>query len=317
MSDNYSHFFEPPWWMKNAHLQSCLRTFIKPKSYREIEWEELNLPDGDFVDLCWAGPKDGPLVVLLHGLEGSFQSHYIQFMLRELATAGWHVVLMHFRSCSGRLNRFPHSYHASQTVDLDYLLSVLERRYPSIPICAVGFSLGGIVLIHHMVKSAKSPIKAAVSISIPYQMDKSADAMPSLYKWTLLRSMKDKCIQKIKAGHSMPATIKEIKQARGFREFDNLLTAPLNNFRDANDYYARSSVRPLLGDLHIPTLIIHAEDDPLIPIETIPTSSELASSIDFELCRWGGHVGFLQGRYPWRMEPWFRNRVLEFLKKSV
>lgn len=308
--------FEPPWWLRNCHLQSCFSAIFRPKCRNDVLWEQLDLPDGDFVDLCWAGRMGNPVVVLLHGLEGSVNSHYIQLMVNTLASQ-WNVVVMHFRSCSGRLNRLPSSYHASHTDDFDYLLQVIQRRFPTRPILAIGFSLGGGVLMHHLVRNPNSPLAAAVAVSLPFELGRCADYIPSFYRWSLLRSMKTKCIQKILAGQEIPATIDQIRNLSDFRSFDNLLTAPLNGFVDADDYYRSSSVRSLLKGVERSTLIIHAEDDPLIPSDTIPYKDELSSSIIFDLHKCGGHVGFISASLPWRIERWFQLRILDFLRKSV
>lgn len=310
-------YFDPPWWLKNRHLQSCVGAIFHYKYQEAVRWEQLDLPDGDFIDLCWSGCPGNPIVILLHGLEGSYHSHYIQLMLQALTRANWNVVVMNFRTCSGRLNRLPRSYHASDTQDLDFLIEVLRYRFPTQPITAVGFSLGGSVLLHHLIRNPCSPVAAAVAVSVPFDLSRCADFIPPLYRWSLLRSMKAKIIQKILQGIEMPATIDEVKNLHDFRSFDTMLTAPVNHFRDAEDYYQTSSVRSLLKHNEHSTLIIHAEDDPLIPSDTIPLQSELSSSTILDLHKCGGHVGFISGDLPWRIERWFQLRILDFLKKSV
>ncbi|OGO91477.1 MAG: hypothetical protein A3F10_02175 [Coxiella sp. RIFCSPHIGHO2_12_FULL_42_15] len=309
--------FDPPWWLKNKHIQSCFSAVFRPRCQNSLRWEQLDLPDGDFIDLCWSGKASYPIVILLHGLEGSYASHYIQLMIHALTQANWHVVVMNFRACSGRLNRLPRSYHAGDTRDLDFLVKTLRYRFPTQPITAVGFSLGGNVLLHHLIHNPASPLAAAVAVSVPFELARCADFIPPLYRWSLLRSMKTKSIQKILLGQPMPATIDEIKKVFDFRSFDDLLTAPLHNFRDADDYYVCATVRGLLKRIEHSTLIIHAEDDPLIPCDTIPLQNEFSASTIFDLHKWGGHVGFVSGDLPWRIERWFRLRILDFLRKSV
>lgn len=309
--------FQPPWWLQNCHLQSLLGVVMSSRCSVPVVWEQLDLPDGDFIDLCWAGNEGNPIVVLLHGLEGSSNSHYIQLMMQTLAQNNFHVVVMHFRSCSGRMNRLARSYHASETRDFEYFLEIVQRRYPEQPIMAIGFSLGGNVLLHHLAKQHYSILRAAVGVSIPFEIGKSARSIPTVYRWGLLRSMKYKSIKKVLAGQPIPATIEEIKKTSSFYEFDNLLTAPLNGFTDADDYYACSTVRPLLKNIKHNTLVIHAKDDPFIPPNSIPHAIEFANSTRFELHDRGGHVGFLEGDYPWSMQRWFQTRILEFLKSAL
>lgn len=307
----------PPWWLKNGHIQSCVSTLLKPSVLPGVHWEELILPDGDFVDLCWAGTETGPIVVLLHGLEGSIYSSYIQLTMQSLAHAGYGVVLLHFRACGGRINRKPYSYHASFTDDLAYLVEVLCARYPGRVINAIGFSLGANVLAHYLLSHAPSVLSRAIAISMPFEMQASADYIPRLYRWSLLRSMKRKIIAKINQGQAMPVSSQAVEACQSFHAFDELITAPLNGFSSAIEYYQASSVRHRLKAIETPMLVLHAKDDPFTPPATIPRPSELSTSIEFELCQWGGHLGFLQGGWPWQVEPWFRYRILEFLEKSV
>ena len=99
--------FRPPWWLRNKHIQSLYASVIKIRSVADLQWEELTLSDGDFVDIAWAGPAPvgAPVLILLHGLEGSVYSHYIQEMIALFSARDWRIAVMHFRSCSGRINR--------------------------------------------------------------------------------------------------------------------------------------------------------------------------------------------------------------------
>jgi len=298
-------------------VQSCYSTLFPPTAKAFISWEQLELPDGDFIDLCWAGSSEAPLVILLHGLEGSVNSHYIQVMLDGLVDDGWQVVVMHFRTCSGRLNRLPRSYHAGETSDLTYLLQVLKNRFPNRSMSAVGFSLGGNVLLRYLVENPISPLRCVVAISVPFELNKCSDYLAYMYHWTLLKSMRQKTIDKIKKGYDMPVTISEVKAVDSFRSFDERVTAPLHGFKNADDYYAKVSIRQHLRLIDRPTLIIHALDDPLVPADSVPIHDELSRNIYFELTRNGGHVGFIQGIFPWIPRYWLKQRILDFLNKEA
>lgn len=308
--------FTPPWWLQNRHLQSCYSTLFPHTAKTIINWEQLELPDGDFLDLCWAGPSGAPIVILLHGLEGSVNSHYIQVMLDALVDDGWQVVVMHFRTCSGRLNRLPRSYHAGETGDLTYLLQVLKNRFPGRKISAIGFSLGGNVLLRYLVENPISPLSCAIAISVPFELNKCSDYLAYIYHRRLLKSMKQKIIDKIKHGYEMPTTVSEVRTADSFRSFDEMVTAPLHGFSNADDYYSKVSVRPYLRFIERPTLIIHALDDPLVPADSVPARDELSENIYFELTRKGGHVGFIEGVLPWSPRYWLKERILGFLNKE-
>lgn len=317
MSNPPTHHFQPAMWLRNPHVQSCFHVLFPVRPSIALRWEQLDLPDGDFVDLCWSGDPQGPLAILLHGLEGSVQSHYIQAMLPSLQEAGWQVVVFHFRSCSGRMNRLTRTYHGGYTQDFDYLVSVLQQRFPSRPIVAVGFSLGGSVLINHLVQHSASPVQAAVSISTPFDLARCVDVISALYKRPLLKSLKQKYLAKQQMGQSIGVSAETLLAIEDFRHFDNVLTAPLFGFSNADHYYRSVSVRPKLKQLQRPCLLIHAEDDPMVPADCIPSPSEVSSSVWLDVHRFGGHVGFVDHRLPWRVERWFVRRVLDFLGKSV
>lgn len=309
--------FTPPWWLRNGHFQSLFNTLFPPTTRAILTWEELQLPDGDFIDLCWAGEEGSPVAVLLHGLEGSVHSHYIQSMLDTLVANHWRVVVMHFRTCSGRINRFARSYHACDIDDFDYLLQVLATRYPSCPITAVGYSLGGNVLLNYLIEKRNGLLKQAIAVSIPFELNFCESKLSSFYQWAFVRTMKQKIISKIKAGYDMPVTVKEVKKISDMHSFDERITAPLHGFSSAEDYYERATVRYSLKKIQNPTVIIHALDDPLVPREIIPRTTELSDYVYLDIHPQGGHVGFTQGMVPWQPIYWLNNRILKFLNNAL
>jgi predicted alpha/beta-fold hydrolase len=108
--------FKPPWFLANPHLQTIWPFVFRSRRYPPYKMERLELPDGDFIDLLWTAPSvKQPIVVLLHGLEGSYQSHYMSGLLRSLHQGGFRCVVMHFRGCSGEPNRLERAYHSGET----------------------------------------------------------------------------------------------------------------------------------------------------------------------------------------------------------
>src|SRR5579862_1949480 len=104
--------FKPAWWLPNAHLQTIWPALVRRAIKNLIlERERLELPDGDFIDLDWVGrDQKGPLILVLHGLEGSIESHYSKGILLAIQQQGWRGLFMHFRGCSEEPNRLPRSY---------------------------------------------------------------------------------------------------------------------------------------------------------------------------------------------------------------
>jgi predicted alpha/beta-fold hydrolase len=293
-----TNFFEPAWGLASSHLQTLWPFFFRNRQHPPVTWERLELPDGDFVDLVWSDLNiDGPLVVILHGLEGSFRSHYIPGLLGILQQAGFRCVVMHFRGCSGEPNRMDRAYHSGDTDDLAYLMQTLKNRAPNTPVFAVGISLGGNVLLKWLGQTgASNSLTAAVAISVPFQLGVSADTLNTgiarLYQYYLLRSLVQNITTKF-AGRNAPIDLQRVARIHTLREFDDAVTAPLHGFDSAAHYYAISSSRQYLKTIARPTLIIHAQDDPFMTREVIPRNDELSPSTTLKLSKKGGHVGFI------------------------
>lgn len=312
--------FHAPWWARNPHLQTVLAKLLHRRriSYRK---ERLELPDGDFVDLAWGMPEQNdhkPLIVLFHGLEGDIHSHYIQGMMAALHQQGWQAVLMHFRGCSGEPNRYLQSYHSGAIEDPAYVLDLLRQRYPERPMSAIGFSLGGNVLVNYLAKHPRNPLCSAVVISAPLRLAACADRIDSGlskgYQQYLLKRMVFNWQQRRRRHAHYQTPVKE-HQLSSLRQFDEHITAPIHGFHDADDYYRRCSGLYLLDKISTPTLIIHAADDPFMDDSVIPDASDLAPTITYELSRTGGHVGFVQGR-PWAPLYWLDSRVPHWLAQQ-
>lgn len=320
--------FTPAWWLPGCHLQTIWPKFIRRNQAIETQTEELELPDGDFIELDWLQkPKDSrtPLVVVLHGLEGSVDSHYAKGMLMAIQQKGWAGVVMHFRNCGKKNNRLPRFYHSGETQDTRFLINELRRRYPENPMAAIGFSLGGNVLCKYQgEEGSRSPLSAAVVISAPLHLSASCDRIATgnsrIYQHYLLKMLKDNLLEK--ARHlDMQAHIKvdlnKIPQIKQIRQFDDWVTAPLHGFRDAADYYAQSSGLKFMGEIISPTLFIHALDDPFLSDKVIPKRNQLSTACRFEISQHGGHVGFISGTNPRRPVFWQEQRALTYIEEQL
>lgn len=314
--------FKAPWWLASPHLQTLWPTLCRrPIKNLAITRERFELPDGDFIDLDWLGTGNGPIVLLLHGLEGSVESPYIKGMMAAIQNQGWRALLLHFRSCSGELNRLTRLYHSGETGDLAALVTALKEREPNTPLAAIGFSLGGNVLLKWLGESQnKNPLTAAVAVSVPFELGKAADRINKgfsrLYQWYLLKSLHKKLQSKFER-QSAPITLPPLAALRTLRDFDERVTAPLHGFKGADDYYTRSSCRQYLHGIKVPTLLLQAKDDPFMTPDLLPHASELSEQISFELTEQGGHVGFIMGETPWKAHYWLEKRAPKFLKEHL
>jgi uncharacterized protein len=288
--------------------------------------ERVVTSDGDFIDLDWAGddaPADAPLLLVLHGLEGSSRSHYAVGLMRQALARGWRAVTLNFRSCSGELNRRLQFYHSGHTDDLDEIVRWLLAREPGARLGAVGVSLGGNVLLKWLgERGAEAPTElvGAVAISVPFDLTPCAHVLDRgfqrrVYTAHFLRTMRAKARRKATRdpGFCDVVDLGRALRARTFAEYDRAVTAPLNGFADEQDYWRRASCGPYLSRVRRPTLLVNALDDPIVPAEALPDPSTLPPGVSAEFVPRGGHAGFIEGTWPWRARSWVERRAVEFL----
>lgn len=314
--------YQPPWWYRGRHLQTIWGPLFRRLRRPLLRRERWPTPDGDFLDLDWL-EGDSPLVVILHGLEGSSGSHYARGLLLEAAALGWRAVVFHFRSCSGELNRGPRLYHAGETSDLDWVIGRLIQREPATPLGLVGVSLGGNVALKWLGErgeGAPAQVRAAATISTPFDLTACAESLDRglnrpLYTARFLRSMRAKVRAKRRLYDGL-VNVPAALRARTFAVYDRLATAPINGFADERDYWARASSGPYLARIRRPCLLINAANDPFVPAVTLPTAVVAGSPwLEAAFLPEGGHVGFLEG--PWGRRSWAERHALAFLRRQL
>ena len=313
--------------MANRHIQTIYSSIFRKLPTINFDIEKFHLSDGDFLDCYWLKSDiqtpDRPIVVLFHGLAGSYESPYIKGMMIELKNAGLDSVVMHFRGCSGVDNALARSYHSGETGDAKEFLLSLKLRFPSSKLFCIGYSLGANMLLKLLGElKDNSLIHKAVAVSPPMVLDVCANRMnigfSRYYQYRLVKDLNialDKKYSKHKMSNYISLKRSEIKNLKTFWEFDEAYTAPIHGFESAQDYYDKSSSKQYLKYIKTPTLIIHSSDDPFMTQEVLPTEEELSKSINFELLCKGGHVGFISGTL---FNPiyWLDKRISEYFKDS-
>lgn len=318
--------FKPAPGLSDAHIQTMLPSLLRLRCRDDFNKQTIELDDGDFLDLSWTEtPHAGrPIVVVFHGLEGSIYSPYAQGIMAQIKRNNWTGLFMHFRGCSGRPNRLSRSYHSGDTEDAKYLLDWLSSQYPDSALFAIGYSLGGNMLLKLQAELAgDSPLNAAISVCAPLVLDECASKLDQgfskLYQHHLLSRLKRNLRHKY-TQHNFKKLInldeQDIKRLTNFRLFDDRVTAPLHGFKGVEDYYSVSSARQYLNKITKPTLIIHSLDDPFMSDNVVPKSTELSPSILLEISRYGGHVGFISGHV---LKPvfWLEQRISEYLGEFI
>lgn len=295
------------------------------------ERERLLLADGDFIDLDWFGPDTPgmPCAVLLHGLTGSSASLYVLGQQKALAERGWRSVGVNWRGCSGEPNDLPRGYHSGASEDLTEIVSALQQRLPDAPLAAIGYSLGGNVLLKYLgEQGSRCPLRAAVAVSVPFRLDQCADRLQRgfsrVYQARFMREMLEYVANKQRrfaeqgrdAELASLAALGPLEGLVSFWDFDERVTAPLHGYASAADYYRRCSSRFFLGGIAVPTLIVQSLDDPFVYPHSLPEAAELPAGVEFELHRRGGHVGFVMGP-PWKPRYYLEERLPEWLTRHI
>jgi predicted alpha/beta-fold hydrolase len=323
--------YTPAWWVPGAHLQTLWGKFFRRTPAVETRLERWNTPDDDEVEIHRLASHTGsavdtPRLVVLHGLEGTIGSHYLQGILSQARARGWAADVLIFRGCGSRMNRTRRMYHSGETTDVDFVVSRLIAEHPAQPLVMAGFSLGGNVLLKWLGEHGDTlprQVVATAAISVPYDLERGArhieNGFSAVYNWHFLRSLKRKAAAKL-AGHPGAFDADAMLRSRSLFEFDDAVTAPLHGFAGAHDYYSRSSSRRFLDGIRRPTLLLSSFDDPFLPAEVLRDVAIVArknAHLTVEFSNDGGHVGFVSGSSPFDEHYYGEERAIGFLAQQI
>jgi predicted alpha/beta-fold hydrolase len=318
--------FRSPAWLPGGHAQTIYPYFLARPTV-EYRRERIATPDGDFWDFDWLAERPGvvadtPLVVLFHGLEGGAQSHYALMLMALLAARGWRGVIPHFRGCGGEPNLLPRAYHSGDHEDVGAMLTALRERVgPRTPIYAVGVSLGGSALLNWIGRvgtNAHKTLVAAATVSAPLDLMAAGIAIGQglnrIYTRYFLSTLKPKGLD---MARRFPGLLdpNSIARARTMWDFDDAVTAPLHGFAGANDYWTRASSKGWLAEVKLPTLVLNARNDPFVPRISLPGATQVSTAVHLEQPDTGGHVGFMTGPAPGRLD-WLPQRLLAYFVRG-
>ena len=309
--------YQPSFLFKKGHFSTIYSGLFRKVNGIIQKRERLELKDGDFMDLDWSYASDkesDKVIIILHGLEGNAQRPYITGTAKLFNANGFDACAVNFRGCSGEDNRLWRSYHSGATEDLDAVVRYcIHRGYQNIFI--KGFSLGGNMTLKYLGEGRQIPleIKGAVAISAPCYLYGSCLELHKfnnvLYANRFLRHLTDK----LKAKQILfpdKISTSEIKAIKTLRNFDDVYTSKANGFKDALDYYEKSSSLQFLPNIKVPTLLINALNDSFLSPECFPVKEAKENPNFFlEMPKYGGHVGFFDSRNQYYNE----KRALEFL----
>jgi predicted alpha/beta-fold hydrolase len=303
--------FNAPYWLPGGNAQTIWPALMSRRFHGPAPtWsrQRWRTPDADFIDLDfggdWTPGRSTPVLVLFHGLEGSSSSHYAQAFAHWARQQGWRIVVPHFRGCSGEINLAPRAYHSGDFEEIGWILGRL-RAHVGQRLMAAGVSLGGNALLRWAEEAgeqASQTVHAVASISSPIDLAAGGRSISRgfnrhIYTRMFLRTMKPKALAKL-AQHPGLFSRDRLLAVSDLYAFDNVFTAPLHGFRDADDYWTRGSAKPHLHAIRVPALVLNARNDPFVPASCLPAPHEVGRFVTLWQPAHGGHVGFAAGRFP-------------------
>lgn len=316
-----STYAGPPFYQYNGHMQTILPALFRKINGIKYERERFTLSDGDFVDLDWIDKGSKKLVLLSHGLEGNSGRHYMKGMAKRFAQQNWDVVAWNCRSCSGEMNLHLRLYNHGEIDDIAEVIEHILKTKNYEKIALIGFSMGGNIILKYLGvhgKNIPNQIFKAIAFSSPIDLKGSADLLnfpkAAFYKKRFLKMLKTKMEIKAK---QFPQVIdmNNFEKISRWQDFDDFFTAPLNGYRDAEDFYYQGSAQNFMGGIAIPTLLVNAKNDPILSENCYPFKfCQKHPYLFYEAPEKGGHVGFDLWRKPYA---WSEYRALAFLNGQV
>jgi uncharacterized protein len=321
--------FEPRRWLRTGHLQTLAGNFLKRPPALPAPEERLFQVEDDVQVLChchWQaeGARQRTVTLMLvHGLEGSSNSGYVLGTGSKAWARGWNVVRMNIRNCGGTESLTPTLYHSGLSGDIRAVIIALIQQDRLQNVAVAGFSMGGNQVLKCLGEWGTNPpteLVGGAGISPAVDLSLSADAIhrPTnrMYEWWFMRGLHARLRRKAEL---FPNTydLKLLAKADSIRAFDEFITARYMGFESAEDYYAKASASRVLDRISVPTLVIHAADDPFIKLAP-ETVAKLQSNpnINFVYTPHGGHCAFLAepDGYDGR---WAENQIIEFLQRLM
>ncbi len=321
--------FTPAWLLKNPHLMTLI-----PRYWPRLRWKEglptserlfTTAPGTQLLGLChWQiDPTMAPTAVLVHGLEGSADSHYMHGMAAKAFGAGFNVIRMNQRTCGGTDHLTPTLYNSGLSNDYRTILHELRERNGLSRIWLIGYSMGGNLVLKAAGELQRSETALAGVVAVSPNIDPTQcvaaleEPRNWLYHAHFLSSLKARIKRKaaLFPGHWNLSPLRSMKT---ITQFDGTYTARDGGYRDASDYYNRAGARHVLSEISVPTLIITAQDDPFIPASIFETTGISHNRhIALAMLHHGGHCGFFQQRRYGEDRFWAENRIIEWISSRV
>ncbi len=326
--------FRPPRFFRSPHLQTigaAVPLFSPPRSHRiSGEEEDLRVPlgsEGHLHARAWWGPQRAPAVVILHGIAGSKDSHCCIRAAVAVHRAGYHAVRLDMRGAGDSVVDAPSLYHAGLTSDLDLTVRTLAADPRVSGVLVLGFSGGGSQALKLAGEWGDAPpagVLGVASISAPLDYTRVAARMDTFaclpYRFHVLRGLLERA-RAFAEHHPRRAEYRsaDLERIKRFRSYDSSIIVPMHGFSDVDRYYWEASSGQYLAKVRVPTILLHSEDDPMVPIDTVrPWLAEASRAVRVKLSRHGGHIGWLAGldESSW-IKGWATSEALAFFAEQA
>lgn len=314
-----SSYTGAPFWQFNGHLQTIVPGLLRRVDGVTYSRERIHTPDEDFLDLDWIRQGNDRLLLLTHGLEGSSDRQYMRGMAKLFSTHDWDVLAWNCRSCSGSMNRAFRLYHHGDSDDIAHVIAHALATHPYQRVVLVGFSMGGNITMKYLGTRGEDvppQVRGGVAFSAPCALESASMVLDrwdnAIYRQRFLKALEIKLREKDRH-YPGRLDLDKLRHIRQWRDFDEWFSAPICNYRDADEFYYQSSARNFIGGIRRPTLLVNALNDPILTLACMPYDLAAASAYFFlETPAEGGHCGFMaKGKDAYA---WSERRALAFLE---
>lgn len=321
--------FVPKRRLRNGHLMT-IYAWARPRRFPALPAPEKRLfqvtADTQVLAHCyWQKDRSAhPLILGLHGLEGSSSAHYMRGLAEKGVRAGFNVVLLNQRNCGGTEHLGPGLYHSGLTEDPDGVLRELIARERIEDVVVAGYSLGGnlaLKLAGEYADAAPPQLRAVCAVSPVIDLARCVEALERrgnfIYQWNFVRGLRARMRRK-NSCHPSRFDLAPLARIRTVRSFDDRYTAPFFGFGDAANYYHRASALRVVDRIRVPALIITAEDDPFVPSEPFLDPAVTGNpNIEVVITPHGGHCGFLSEADARNDGYWAEEQIIRFARAAV
>ncbi|KAM9354986.1 phospholipase ABHD3-like [Pholidichthys leucotaenia] len=305
--------FSPTPWCWGGRLQTLVCAFLKSRPRVDYRNELIRTADGGQISLDWVDNQTSvrypesstrPTVLILPGITGNSRQTYVLHAISQATRHGYRCVVFNNRGLGGEELLTPVTYCAANSSDLERVVQHVKGLYPNAPVLGAGVSLGGMVLLNYLArKREESGLVAGITISVPWDAQKSSDSMEETLNWLLFNKYLTRGLCQAVTRHrkvlEKVVDVDYVLKARTIREFDERFTSLVFGYKSCKDYYQDASPDKKLSNTAVPILCLNAEDDPFSPQNAFPvTIVQNLPNVALLLTNHGGHIAFLEGLFP-------------------